>query len=154
MECYATTKTIPAQVVSVDASKDNIVAVVSPQDKQTNLVEKLLEQVERLETNKSVPLSLSRATRRGTGSTASRSATAGPEDLSREKQELLWDLVEKNGAHLLDFQRDKFYNLVSNCSCIFDTSDLDLGQTSKLQHCIETGNAAPLRQAVHHLPPA
>ena len=81
-------------------------------------------------------------------------ATAGPEDLSQTKQEPLWGLVEKNGAHLWDSQRDKFYNLLSNYSYIFATSDLDLGQMSKLRHCIETGNAAPLHQAVRHLAPA
>ena len=81
-------------------------------------------------------------------------ASAGPEDLSREKQKLLWDLVEENGAHLLDCQKDKFYNLFSNYSCIFATSDHDLGWTSDLRHCIETGNAAPVRQAVRRLPPA
>ena len=81
-------------------------------------------------------------------------ASAGPDDLSREKQKFLWDLVEKNGAQLLDCQKDKFYNLLINYSCIFATSDLDLGETSKLRHCIETGNAAPVRQAVRRLPPA
>ena len=81
-------------------------------------------------------------------------ASAEPDDLSREKQKLLWDLVEKNGVYLLDCQQDKFYNLLINYSCIFAISDLDLGQTSKLRHCIETGNAAPVRQAVCCLPPA
>ena len=77
-------------------------------------------------------------------------ASAGPDVLSREKQNLIWGLVEKNGAQLLDCQNDKFYNLLSNYSCFLATSDLDIGQTSKLRHCIETGNAAPVR----HLPPA
>ena len=72
MESYVTMKMIPTQVASIDASKDTTIAVVSPQDKLTSLVEKLLEQVERLETSKSVPPS--RATRRGTDSTASRSS--------------------------------------------------------------------------------
>ena len=53
-------------------------------------------------------------------------ASAGPDDLSQEKQKLLWDLVEKNGVQLLDCQKDKFYNLLINYSCIFATSDLDL----------------------------
>ena len=39
------TKMMPAQVASVDASEDTTVAVVSPQDKLTSLVEKLLGQV-------------------------------------------------------------------------------------------------------------
>ena len=55
MESYVTMKTIPTQVASIDASEDTIVGVVSPQDKLTSLVEKLLEQVERLETSKPVP---------------------------------------------------------------------------------------------------
>ena len=46
-------------------------------------------------------------------------ASAGPDDLSQEKQKLLWDLVEKNGGHFLDCQKDKFYNLFINYSCIF-----------------------------------
>ena len=81
-------------------------------------------------------------------------ASAGPDDLSREKQKLLWDLVEKNRAQLLDCQKDKFYNLLINYSCIFATSDLNLGQMSKLRHFIETGNAAPVCQAVRRLPTA
>ena len=48
-------------------------------------------------------------------------ASAGPDDLSQEKQKLLWDLVEKNGAHLLDCLKDTFYNLLINYSCILAT---------------------------------
>ena len=90
MESYATTKTIPAQVPSIDASEDTTVAVVSPQDKLTNLIEKLLERVERLETNKSVPPS--RATRRGTGSAALRSGEriGKPDDDESPKDQSRW----------------------------------------------------------------
>ena len=43
MESYIMTKTIPTQVGNIDASEDTTVAVVSPQDKLTTLIEKLLE---------------------------------------------------------------------------------------------------------------
>ena len=43
MESYITMKMIPTQVGNVDASEDTTVAVVSPQDKLTALIEKLLE---------------------------------------------------------------------------------------------------------------
>ena len=90
MESYVTTKTIPAQVASVDTSEDTTVAAVSPQDKMTSLIEKLLEQVEMLETSKSVPPS--RAKKRGTGSTASRSGEriAKPDDDESPKDQSRW----------------------------------------------------------------
>ena len=50
------TKQLTAQMACVDSSEDpGTVAAVTPQDKLTCLVEKLLEQIERLETNDSKP---------------------------------------------------------------------------------------------------
>ena len=54
MELYLSTKQLTVQVACVDSSEDpGTVAAVTPQDKLICLVEKLLERVERLETNNS-----------------------------------------------------------------------------------------------------
>ena len=78
-------------------------------------------------------------------------ASAGQGEVPKEKQEVLLDLVEKNGADLTGDQKDKFYTLLINYSSIFATTDLELGKTNKLHHQIETGNATPIRQAVRRI---
>ena len=61
-------------------------------------------------------------------------ASAGQGEVPKEKQEVLLDLVEKNGADLTGDQKDKFYTLLINYSSIFATTDLELGKTNKLRH--------------------
>ena len=75
-------------------------------------------------------------------------ASAGQEEVPKKKQEVLLDLVEKNGGDLTGDQKDKFYTLLINYSSVFATTDLELGKTNKLRHQIETGNAIPICQAV------
>ena len=46
-------------------------------------------------------------------------ASAGQEEVPKKKQEVLLDLVEKNGGDLTGDQKDKFYTLLINYSSVF-----------------------------------
>ena len=48
-------------------------------------------------------------------------------------------------------ERQKFSNLLHKYADIFAGSGDDLGRTSKLKHCINTGTTTPIRQPVHHI---
>ena len=50
------------------------------------------------------------------------------------------------GVDLSDDERQTFFNLVYMYADIFAGTTADLGRTSKLKHCIDTGTAPPIRQ--------
>ena len=69
-----------------------------------------------------------------------------PANLDPNKVELLENIVAKS-AQLCD--EEKELALLAQHAYIFAASKSNLGQTSKLQHEIETGETRPIQQAVH-----
>ena len=49
-------------------------------------------------------------------------------------------------------QKEQFLVLLSHYSDIITTSPDDLGHTTVMQHCIDTGNATPIRQQARRVP--
>lgn len=72
---------------------------------------------------------------------------------STKKQEMLWSLVENAGADLSIGEKEMFYHLLLSYADVMASSTTDLERTDKLQHCIHTGDAPPIRQPVRHIPP-
>ena len=77
----------------------------------------------------------------------------GAKDVSDEKQQVLWQLVQESGAELSPGEKQIFYELLHTHADVLASSTADLGRTSKLQHKIDTGNSPPIRQAVRRLSP-
>lgn len=70
-----------------------------------------------------------------------------------EKLQMLWNIAPESGADLSPGQKDLFYQLLLSYADVMSYSTSDLGRTNKLQHCIPTGNATPIRQPVRRVPP-
>lgn len=66
---------------------------------------------------------------------------------------MLWNIAPESGADLSPGQKDLFYQLLLSYADVMSYSTSDLGRTNKLQHCIPTGNATPIRQPVCRVPP-
>ena len=77
----------------------------------------------------------------------------GAKDVSDEKQQVLWQLVQESGAELSPGEKQIFYELLHTHADVLASSTADLRRTSKLQHKIDTGNSPPIRQVVCHLSP-
>ena len=69
------------------------------------------------------------------------------------KQEMLWGLVEKSATNLTQGEQELFYQLLSYAD-VLAFANSELGRTSKLQHSINTGDTAPVRQGMRRIPPA
>ena len=69
------------------------------------------------------------------------------------KGELTSEFAANVGADLSEDEQRKFLNLVYKYADIFAGSGGDLGRTSKLKHCINTGTAPPIRQPVRRISP-
>ena len=63
----------------------------------------------------------------------------------QEKQKMLWQLVERCGAHLSPGKRDAFYHLLLTRADTFASSTADLGRTNRLCHQIDTGDSPLFR---------
>eukprot|EP00731_Ephydatia_muelleri_P034416 Em0059g1a len=80
---------------------------------------------------------------------------AQPASVSGEKQKILKQLLDASGSTLLtEDQKEAFKSLVLQYADIFFCREDNLGRTSKLCHCIDTGSAPPIRQHVRRIPPA
>lgn len=77
----------------------------------------------------------------------------GTEQVSREKQQLLRELVDNNASELSQNEADRFYRLLMDYEDVFAVSNSDLGRTTRLKHTIDTGNAHPIRQPVRRIAP-
>ena len=73
--------------------------------------------------------------------------------LTKEKEEILWPLVENADTDLRLEQREMFYQLLASYADVIAESPTDLGRTDLLQHSIDTGSVTPIRQPVRRLPP-
>ena len=74
--------------------------------------------------------------------------------VTEEKQEILWKLVESVGESLSEMNKEQLFFLLTEYADVFATSEEDLGRTEKVQHRINTGSSAPIRQQVRRIPPA
>ena len=79
-------------------------------------------------------------------------ANVTSDEVLKEKREMLWSLAE-NGETEHSGGEEKFFQLLLKYSHVFVSSSRDLGRTDHLRHCIPTGDAPPVRQAVRRIPP-
>ena len=64
----------------------------------------------------------------------------------------LVDLYERSTVHLNDLEKQGLKNLLCKYQGVFSQNAEDIGSTSLVQHSINTGNAAPIRQPPRRLP--
>ena len=74
-------------------------------------------------------------------------------EVSDDKREMLWQLVQDCGAELSAGERDIFYDLLLTYSDVMASSTADLGRTDRLRHHIDTGDSPPVRQPVRRISP-
>ena len=67
--------------------------------------------------------------------------------ITREKQELLYELTEASSNDLTTVQTQQLYELLLLYADVVACGNNDVGQTNKIQHTIHT-DAPPIRQAV------
>ena len=82
-------------------------------------------------------------------------SSGGPEvAVGVEKQELLWSIASSRDKTSVRVRKTCFttYVLLSYADVIA-SSTADLGKTDRLRHSIHTGDASPVRQPVHRVPP-
>ena len=77
------------------------------------------------------------------------SAQAGT---SEEMKQILWYIVQNYRRRLTTTQEEQFFHLLLTYANVFAKSSTDLGCTTKLQHNIDAGKQAPIRQRVRRLP--
>ena len=73
--------------------------------------------------------------------------------ITREKQELLYELTEASSNDLTTVQTQQLYELLLLYADVFSCGNNDVGRTNMIQHTIHT-DAPPITQAVRRLPPA
>ena len=66
--------------------------------------------------------------------------------------EHLTDLFDRSSVHLNDQEKSELECLLSKYSSVFSKSSEDIGRTSLVEHVINTGSAAPIRQPPRRLP--
>ena len=66
--------------------------------------------------------------------------------------EHLQEMFNKSTVNLSREQQSKFRELLKKHSSVFASSDLDLGEFSAVEHTIETGQAAPIKQKMRRTP--
>ena len=72
--------------------------------------------------------------------------------VSPKKQALLAELVESRAGDLSGAQQEQLHLLLQTYADIFAEDDADLGRAGRVQHQINTGNSAPIRQRFRRLP--
>ena len=80
--------------------------------------------------------------------------TAGNEDISEQKQEMLQEMMEDCAAseELTPEQRDQFYFLLLANADVFSNNDHP-GRTNLVKHHIDTSSSPPIRQPVRRVAP-
>ena len=73
--------------------------------------------------------------------------------ITQEKQQLLWEIVERIGEHLTEGEKEQLYILLLSYEDVFAASRDDFGRTGRIQHQINTGDTPPIRQAMRRIPP-
>ena len=72
-------------------------------------------------------------------------------DILPEPLRQLW---ERSSEELTEGERDEVAQLLHRCKDVFSLSELDLGRTNLLTHCIDTGNARPIKQQPRRTSPS
>ena len=75
-------------------------------------------------------------------------------EISKDKEEMLWEMVEAAGESLNGLEKEQLYCLLTKYADIFAACSSDLERTDKVKHQIDTGSSAPIRQQVRRVPPA
>ena len=75
-------------------------------------------------------------------------------EISKDKEEMLWEMVEAAGESLNGLEKEQLYCLLAKYADIFAACSSDLGRTDKVKHQIDTGSSAPIKQQVRRVPPA
>ena len=80
---------------------------------------------------------------------------SNPAEISEEKYGALKKLVTESSASMLPKgEQEAFLSLLLEfIDCFYFPGD-QLGRTSKIRHCINTGNHPPIRQNTRRLPPS
>ena len=73
--------------------------------------------------------------------------------LTREKEEILWGLVESADAGLSLEKKEVLHQLLVSYANEIAQSPTDTGQTDWLEHTIDTGTATPIRQSIRQISP-
>ena len=68
--------------------------------------------------------------------------------------EPLRQLWERSSEELTEGEREEVAQLLHRCKDVFSLSELDLGRTNLLTHCIDTGNARPIKQQPRRTSPS
>ena len=74
-------------------------------------------------------------------------------ELSKDKEEMLWKIVEAAGESLNGLEKEQLYCLLAEYADILAACSSDLGGTDKVKHQIDTRSFAPIRQQVRRVPP-
>ena len=81
-----------------------------------------------------------------------RIARVTEQELSQSLPEHLTELFERSAGHLNESEKADFSRLLCKYSSVFSSSSEDIGRTNLVQHTINTGHAAPIRQPPRRLP--
>ena len=73
-------------------------------------------------------------------------------NVSVEKQQLLWQMVCDAEGDLTEAEADDLYNCLLCYADVFAGDSTDLGRTNITQHRIDTGDAKPIRQTPRRIP--
>ena len=76
-----------------------------------------------------------------------------PVSITEEQHAMLNKSVDESGAELSAGEKEIFYHFLISYADVLATSTADLGRTTVLRHTINTGDAAPIRQAVRRISP-
>ena len=74
-------------------------------------------------------------------------------ELSKDKEEMLWKMVEAAGESLNGLEKEQLYCLLAEYADILAACSSDVGGTDKVKHQIDTRSSAPIRQQVRRVPP-
>ena len=74
--------------------------------------------------------------------------TRKPEEVSKEKKQVLWKMINSTNNQLTEPEKEQLYAVLMEYADLFAVGSDDLGRTSKIKHEINTGDAAPIRQQV------
>ena len=73
--------------------------------------------------------------------------------VNKEKQEMLWRVMENSAEKLTESKRNQLYVLLTAYADVFSCSDDELGRAGQLKHSINTGNHQPISQPACRVPP-
>ena len=80
-------------------------------------------------------------------------ASKDAQEISDDHRSRLWELANQTGDHLTLDQKEQLFTLFLEYADLFATGPDDFGQTGRLQHKINTGNAQPIQQQARRIPP-